>query len=134
MKNRRSPHSRNGYIALVSVLILTMVIVVVVIAIGTTAFLSRTGAFSAELKSRSRGLAEACVQVAYLRLVSNATYGGAETVTVGSETCRVVSVVDSGTNKVIKTTAAVLGATTNIMITIDKKTFKIQDWQEPVSL
>lgn len=59
-----------GFIALMSAVIISAVLLLVVISVGLTGFFSRSNVLDSELKSRSRAVAEACLEQALL-LITN---------------------------------------------------------------
>ena len=84
-----------GYIAIMTAIIVTVLVLVMVFTVSIGSFLGRANISSSYFKERSRAFAEACVETARFRLSTNANYTGGETVPVASSTCTIVSVVAS---------------------------------------
>ncbi|MBI4087503.1 MAG: hypothetical protein HY434_01590 [Candidatus Liptonbacteria bacterium] len=122
--------ARVGYIGIVSALIISAVVVLIMVAVGQISFLNRINISDTHLKKKSRALAEGCVDTALLKLASNASYAGNETITVASDTCKIVSVVSSSTGKIISAQGKFLGAVTDVKATVDTNTFSIVGWEE----
>ncbi len=121
----------NGYIALVSALIIAGVIILFVATVGLSSFFARSYISDSYYKERSRTFAEGCAQAGLLKLAQNASYAGNETVNVtASDTCRIVSVVASGTGKILTVQGAFQDAYTNLKITVASGT--INQWEEVV--
>jgi len=117
-----------GFIALISVIILGFVLLATVLMLGNRSIGTRFLLLDLERKDQSRALAEGCVQVAIIEIVNNSVVPASypKTIPVGSGTCTIKSVV-SGT---IKTTANVSGATTNLQVSVDTSSGAIISWQE----
>lgn len=64
----------NGFIALMSAVIISAVLLLVVISGGLTGFFSRSNVLDSELKSRSRAVADACLEQALLLIANNPAY------------------------------------------------------------
>ncbi|MEK7212540.1 MAG: hypothetical protein AAB686_02595 [Patescibacteria group bacterium] len=124
----RKSNGSKGYIALVSSLLISAAILVLVTTVGLTSFFTRSSLSDASLKTQSRALAEACVQKALLSIAENPGYAGNETVPVGGESCRIISVVASGTDKVISTTANFRNSVTNFKV--ESAPTAIVSWEE----
>jgi hypothetical protein len=76
--------SNGGFIALMSAIIISVVLLVVVVSVSTGGFISRFNIVDSELKETSIGLAEACADIAILRLAADGSYdpGAGEVITV----------------------------------------------------
>lgn len=122
--------SKSGYIGVLSALIISAVIVVIITAIGQVSFLNRIAVSDVHLKGKSRALAEACVDTALLKLVSNSSYAGNETINVASDTCKIISVVSSSTGRIISAQGKFLGAVTDIRATVANNTVSVLGWEE----
>src|SRR3989344_619469 len=98
----------SGFVALITAIILSVILLVVTITLSQTSFLTRSILLDSEFKERSTALAEACVDVAILRISMTPGYSATnEDVSIGTETCTIVSV--SGSN--IQTSAEVEAST-----------------------
>lgn len=122
---------KKGYIALTSAIFISVMVLVIVFVISMGSFLARINVSSTSYKEESLSLAKACVQEALLKLSINNSYSGNETISVGSDTCKVVSVVASGTaQKIISTQAQFNSSFTNLKITIDSSALSVVGWEE----
>lgn len=125
-----NPTFSAGYVGIISALIISAIIIIVIMTVGQVSFLSRVAISDTHLKGKSRALAEACVDYALLRLTSNASYAGNETITVASDTCRVVSIVASSTGRVISAQGKFQSAVTDIQAIVASATVSIVGWKE----
>jgi len=94
-KNSGLPAGEAGFIALMSVLIISITLLGIAFARSNNGFFARFGALNSEYKRVGLGLAESCVNVALLKIAQNASYlpaAGGDTITVGSNTCTIKSV------------------------------------------
>jgi len=94
MKNHQE-----GYIALVSAIIISILLISITITIGMNNFFARFNVLDSESKERSSALAEACVDAVILNLANNSNYNpNNECVSVGdscpsgTNICAIVSV------------------------------------------
>ena len=119
-----------GYIAIVSALIISIIMAIVLVSLGQVSFFHRINISNAHLKEKSRALAGACVDAALLKIVNSSTYAGNETITVASDTCKIVSVVTSGTVRVVTTQGIYQNSYTNLRVDIPTSTVSITGWEE----
>ncbi len=92
-----------GYIALTSVIIVSLLLLTVITALSSVNYFSRYNILENEYKDRSFALAEGCVDYAIGRLAGNSNYIGNETVNIGVGTCQVASVSSGAFPKTIST-------------------------------
>ncbi len=121
--------NKDGYIAIVSALILTALIITIVASISLSVFVGRSNILNSSFKEMSRSLANACMNVALLKLVLDPNYAGGETVTVSSD-CDIISVTVNGNQKTITVQAVSDGAATNIRRVINMSDFTILNSEE----
>lgn len=117
-----------GFVALMSVIIISAILLVLVFTLGTSAFFNRFDALDVESKRVSQGLAEACVNAALLKYVRGDYTGG--TVAVAQKTCTICQITPSG---IIQTRAVENGAYTNIKVVTIPSTaggLVIASWSE----
>lgn len=114
---------RDGYIAVITAIIITTVVIVMALASSSGSFLGRFDTLGFETKDAARKAAEGCLEHAKLQLALG-SYGGSETVEVGDETCDILPIESSGNNKVIKTAAKVFERTVNLKLTVDGSTLE----------
>ena len=116
---QRGGGKKSGYIAIVTALIFSVVALTAAFSVGTAGFISRNAKVEMANKAASYAAARTCLDRAKLQLAQNPSYAGGKTVGIYDYQCSVVSVAAAGQNKVIKTNSAVLGATTNLILTVD---------------
>ena len=126
--------SEQGYVALISAIIISVVLVMIAISLSTASFFSRFNVSDAEYKKRSSNLAEACADQALLKYAQDSSYSGNEDIPVGADSCHIRSVGISGTNLVVQTKAEFPAsgsqrAVTNLEIQVDS-TFTLVSWKE----
>jgi len=123
---------RGGYIAAISLFLISGFVVVVIVALSLASFIGRGVTSRSEFKERSNGLAEACVELAKLKLSRNIDYPGGETFTVdGSDTCTIVSITASSTSaKLVKATALFRNSVTNLKVILRTSDLAVLSWEE----
>lgn len=125
----------SGYVALISIIIIVALLMVITVAVSFSGFFSRFGILDNELKEISVGLADACGDAAILKLAENWNWTppiNGETVIVGTDDCKIISVQTSGSEKTIRTQAIFQNSYTNLEITIQKPLDEISivSWNE----
>lgn len=146
MSNRKSLHtllgaprheSDSGFIALITAILLGAILMTVALSISTTGFFTRGQLLDAEYKERSRSLAEACVDVALLKLTANPLYtppAGGETIPAAGANCVISLITATGSNVTIVTIAgfpdSTNGAVTKLSVVANKSTLAISSWTE----
>lgn len=122
--------SENGFVVLMSTIILSAVMLAVVFSLSTSGFFTRLNLLDSENKEASFALAEACGQIAVLKLHQNSSYTGNETITVEREVCRILAKETSGSEIIIKTKSTIGGAVSNVIINLDSITLAVNRWRE----
>jgi len=90
-----------GFMALMSAIIISVVLFLIATNLSLTGFYSRSNILDSELKERSSAFAEACVDKAILKIISEPDYiPNNEIISVGSDTCKIQSVA-GGSQKTI---------------------------------
>ncbi|OGC80485.1 hypothetical protein A2943_02190 [Candidatus Adlerbacteria bacterium RIFCSPLOWO2_01_FULL_51_16] len=125
-----------GFIALISVIIISFVLLITVLSFAQFGIVSRFLLLDLERKEASENLAAACVQVAIIAVYNDSLYEVTDrSVPVGSEEC--VLTIEASTpflgRSQIQTTASSTGATTNLEVVIDSASGVIQTWEELAS-
>ncbi len=128
----------SGYIALVSVVIMSAVLLLILVAVGGTSVSSRLGILSYEYKLQSSSLADGCVDVALLKLINNSNYNPTnELVKLGANTCTIVSVTSNGGQKIIQVRGiypetGVNRSYTNLQVqaTVSNGNIVVNSWEE----
>ncbi|MFA4954788.1 MAG: hypothetical protein WC641_05750 [Patescibacteria group bacterium] len=122
-----------GYIALISVLILTAIGLVIVTGLLNRSISSSQVSQLEDYTLRAQAAAAACAEHALIKLKDSTAYAGNETFRLGLDDCRVLSVTGSGdANRTITTTSTVGGAARKIYVDIAtvNPTMSIRSWQE----
>ena len=112
----------NGYIALVSAIIISAVLLIITFAMSFSVFFVRFNILDSEFKKTSEALAEACVNTAVLELEKSSSWVPAATGTLvtvdGPEkTCKICK-VSGAAQKTVTTRAAYKKAHTNLEVKI----------------
>lgn len=132
---RTAKNSNGGFIALVSVLLISVVLLLMVTTLSLSGFIGRFSILNSELKKVSASLAEACANTAVLKLAENWNYTGNETIVVNGNACAVFPVAAAGADpQILKTQAVYRKSYTNLVITVHKTPFAIVSWQEVPNL
>ena len=136
MKHYSHPHTADrGFIALISVIIISMILLTLIVTLNTSSFFNRFDVLDAENKRVSLGLAESCVNEAILKEIEDSSYAGNESLQVDStdpkKKCQVCA-FSPGASPTILTRAVYNGAYTNltVQITITASNTTINSWKE----
>jgi hypothetical protein len=126
-----------GYIALISVLLISTSLLVAVISLSFTGYLNRFVILEAQLKEDSLAYAEACASTALGEIARNQAYAPLSPVGIRVDAdaivdCYIESVTGSPSNKII---TAINNSTTNkaiskVQVTVDATTLVISSWNE----
>jgi len=135
-------HHGRGFIALISVIIISAILLTLVFTLGLSSFFNRFDALDAENKRVSLGLAEACVNVAMLKVAQDGSYApavGGDCITLGGtchapdpqKTCAICSVT-GGNPATVVTRAVYNGAFSTVQVTFDTTpdNFAVSRWEE----
>lgn len=118
-----------GYIALISAIIMTVILILISIVTSQSSFLGRFDSQVLELKDKSYNLANGCLNHARLKLAQG-SYGGNETVTIGTDSCTIDPISTILGNTVITSKATVGNTTTKLKLTVDSLTLGIVSLEE----
>lgn len=122
-----------GFIALITAIVLSLGLLTVAVVLNQSGFLTRSALLESEYKERSAALAEACVDIALLRLAANPAYGGGEAVLVKGSECQIRPVqidVPASGQMSVETRARVHEAVTNLRIVANASDLSILSWNE----
>ncbi len=127
-----------GFIALLSVIIISVVLLLISTSGSLSGFYTRMNALMLENKERSRALAEACVDHTLLALAVDQSYaGGASTTVSGKDKCYtgVVSKTGSYPNTVysFRTRAFVNDTQTVLSVSARESDFHVTSYVEEVA-
>ena len=127
----RENKKENGFIALMTAIVLSFILMITAVALNQTSFFARSEILDAEYKNRSSALAEACVDTALLKLAVNPGYAGPDPdIPVGSDTCDIRPVITTGSQKIIQTRAEFQEAATNLEVKVDASDLSVVSWNE----
>lgn len=126
---KRTTNNR-GFIALMSVIVMSAVLLMVALSTGLVSFYSRFNMLDSELKERSVSAADACADVALVQLAQNNDPSGMTLSLSLIDQCRIgtVSGTTQKTFRVQATSSAM--AVTNLQVVADGNDFSIISWQE----
>lgn len=127
---------KKGFVAITSVIIISVVLMVLIFTVNYGSFLNRFNILDTTSKKTSRALAESCVADARLKMILDPLYAGDEIIPLGSYTCKTFPIEDNlpGLQKTIKTEANVDGAETNLKVIISLAGFEVVSWEELADL
>lgn len=121
-----------GYIALISVLIISAVLILIAVSIVQLGIGGTKMAIQENQSLESDYVAQACAEEALIKLVESATYSGNEIITINGNTCQILPLEGSGSNKVIKISTMTHNQTKRLKIETNqlRPTIGIASWQE----
>jgi hypothetical protein len=121
-----------GFIALISILILSAVLLVTTFGLAQFGITNRFIILNLEQKASSEKLAEGCAYIARIKAYDDPTYTITTpfSIDIAKGSCTIYSVEISGNNSTIKVRADVAGAMTNFVVIVDRTTGDILSWEE----
>ncbi len=127
---------QEGYVALLTVLVLAAVMVLFL----TSGLFRATGVATVriqeEASERAHAAATACAEYALYELLNSTSYAGGELLNVSDDTCYVLSVGGTGnTDRTVQTTSTVLGITRKIQVDVAtvQPALSITAWQDVIN-
>lgn len=130
LKIKNSIAESNGYIAITSVMIISLLLITITVALSTSNYFSRFNILESEYKTRSLGLAEACVDQALYRLVQKLDTQNNFNVNIGTSQCKIVSISPVGVSRTIKTQGEFQKSYSNIKVVVNIPGYNVVSWQE----
>lgn len=119
-----------GFIALISVIIISLILMLVATTLSFSAFFGRYNILDSEMKETSVYFAEACVDHVLVNLAKDSAYIRTnEDVVVGDSYCTIKS-VEGGTTKVIAVQATYMEYVTNLVVEVDVTDLSLISWKE----
>lgn len=134
MKPFTCTKAQDGYVALISAIVISILLIGITVTLSFTGFYSRFNVLDSEYKKASSALAQACVEIARLKIANNPSYESAvpeEIILDAGKKCFIVSV--TGTNpKTIRAQAVYQKAYTNIKAQVNPSSpdVEITSWGE----
>lgn len=125
---------QNGFIALISAIIISALLLIITIATSMTGIFGRFNILDSESKERSTALAEACADTAILE-ITTAVYSIDKIIFVGpssADRCKIISSLENQpivSETTITTQAIINKAYTNLIVVIDSN-YNIISWDE----
>jgi len=124
-----------GFIALISILIISALIVLISVGVSLRSIGETNMALDEQEAHRALALADLCSEQALINLINDINYSGGETITVGDESCDIVSVDGVGNeDRIVKTESIVSGYTKKIKVEVAQisptTTTVISSWEE----
>jgi hypothetical protein len=130
--NYKHHRDERGYIALISILILSAVLLVTTLSLAQFGIASRYFILDLEYKTVSEKLAEGCVHIARIRAYNDPTYevNSPTTIAIGDGTCTFESVSPSGDETTIEVSNTSGNAVTNYEVVVDNTNGDFLSWEE----
>lgn len=126
-------NSKNGFIALTSVIIITAILILVATTISFSGFFARFNILDSELKTQSGNLAGACISEGLLVAAHNLSHIATTTIIVGKNylgQCDLGPIPTSGNPRFFFTQASSSEHFTTLKTTYDPTTFSIISEEE----
>jgi len=123
----------NGYIAMISIIIIGAVVLGLVVAMTNVSLSQKMSLISQNLSAKSYYLANACAHIAVVNLQKDENYAGNEVQDIDGEICNIEPVTGTGNeNREITTSSTNGNHTKKIKVTIDqlRPTTEISYWGE----
>ena len=133
IKSYNIPKDNNGYIALITVLILTAVVLLLALNASFFGMSESEMGLDHQLSTESYWLANACAEEALNRLKDDSDYAGDEDLMINDQQCHIYLVKGTGNNyRTIETAANILDRTKKIKVKISQLNPEtiIQSWLE----
>ncbi len=118
--------SKNGYVALVTAIIISLVLSALLFSLNMRSLSSRFNILDSELKVMSMHAAEGCLDSTVLKLASGITFTKDQVFVDDGFSCKVHTSSSSG----VEIETAIQGATTRIRTTLDPSSFTVMARQE----
>ncbi|MFZ2523105.1 MAG: hypothetical protein WAW92_01835 [Minisyncoccia bacterium] len=124
-------NTQNGFVALISVVIISSIIVMVALTLSTSSFYERYNILASELKERSLSNAEACADEGLLLIANNKAHLTTSTIAFNSmDSCTLGPIPSSGNPRILFVTANTGNYFTNLKINVDPTTLLVNSWEE----
>lgn len=132
IKKINKKYRNNGFVALISVIIISVILLLVTMNVSFDGFYSRFNIFDYESKERSSAMAEACADIVLLKLAEDSTYiGGGSPVTVsGADTCAIDSTSAAIPDRTFVLHSIFNNSYTNLQIIVNVTTGVIVKWEK----
>jgi len=124
--------TQKGYIALITVILVSASLLTVVLAVSHEGFFSRFGVLESLQKEQSAYLAESCINTAILKIAQDTNYleNTTKTIKVGIHSCEIISISTGSvfmSNRVIKSQGRIGDVYTNLVVEMDPSKLPLID-------
>ncbi len=121
-----------GFIALISVILISVILLLVVTSTSFDGFYSRFNIFDYEMKERSSAIAESCADIVLLKIINDVTYigGGSPVIVSGTDTCVIDTTSATTPNRTFVLHAIYNNSYTNLQIIVAVSSASIIKWEE----
>jgi len=116
---KNASERRDGFIVLLSVIILSAVLLLLAATLSTSGYFQRRGVLDSQFRESSYFLALSCIDQAAFKLSGDLDYAGNETISMGQYQCSILPLVTEGTNTLIHSTATVDQNTSKLVATLN---------------
>jgi len=115
-----------GYIALISILIISAVLILIVSTVSQLGIGRVSMAIERNQSLESSYVVEACAEEALMKLAESSSYSGDETITINGNNCQILPVENlGGESRRVKVSATLYNQTKRIKIEISQLTPRI---------
>jgi hypothetical protein len=111
--------NRQGFIALITMIIISVLFENIVFSSGFTSLLSQQNILLTYQKEESFYNARSCLSYAVLKIFRDSSYYGNENITISSDVCFVLSIIVTGKIAIISTRAVVDTVSTKLESKVD---------------
>jgi hypothetical protein len=129
-----SKQRHSGYIAFISVIIISISLLTTVIAVSMSGFFSRFNILESEQKAVSFYLAKSCINTAFINFTQDTNYtAGLTNIKVGEHYCEIISVTTGSapSSRLITVQGKFNSAYTNLEVEIGPApNYQILKWRE----
>ena len=125
-------NNQEGFVALFSVVIIALILGVITFSLSASGFFLRFNVLESEFKRTGLGLAETCAQKA-MEDIFKGSITIPQTITVGTDSCRICNVTGSGTGPYTILTRALKNKSyTNLTASVNivGANMTVNSWQE----
>ncbi|MBI5306180.1 hypothetical protein HZB04_01140 [Candidatus Wolfebacteria bacterium] len=130
---QQSSEKNNGFVALISILIVNALILVIAISLSLRSIGSSRMSFAEREASRALSLANLCAEQALIKLESVLNYSGNEIITIGADSCNIFPIGGSGNySRTITTQSVVTNYTRKIKVVVSQVSpiMQITSWDQ----
>ena len=112
-------YNKEGYVALVTMLIVSAIAVSLSITSLTIGLSSSRSSFSLEQSLQAYALSKSCLEEALKEMVDNNAFTGGTTIFLGQGSCTYLVINDGGDNRTIEATGSVSSSVRRLQVTTD---------------